>query len=111
MSLTQEEREETNENREARLPEHTPDPISDSEEDDSLSIQAEPTVQTRTQPLSQRASSKRPLSRTLEQDDDVHEAEFDDATQPLPGSSTQIRTSGRHKRPKRGDDMFAYYKP
>lgn len=112
MNLAQEEREETNERREAQLPEHTPDPISDSEEDDSLLIQEEPTIQTRTQQLSQHASSKRPLSRAPEQDDeDAHEAEFDDATRPLPGSSTQIRTSGRQKRPKRGDDIFAYYKP
>lgn len=92
----------------------------DSEEDDSRSIEVAPTAQTRTQqtrtqPPSQRALGKRPLSRTPtpEQDDeDAREAESGDAaTLPLPGSSTQIRTSGRQKRPKRGDDIFAYYKP
>lgn len=113
-ALSQEESEEANEYSEAQLPEHTPDPISDSEEDDSdsLSIQVESTVQTHMQPPSQHASGKRPFSRTPEQDDeDAHKAEFDDATQPLPGNNTQICTSGRKKRLKRGDDAFAYYKP
>lgn len=111
-ALTQEESEEANEHREAQLPDHTPDPISDNEEDDPCSVQAEPTVQTCTQPPSQRASGKRPLSRAPEQNyEDAHDAEFDDATRPLPGNSTQIRTSGRQKRPRHGDDIYAYYKP
>ena len=64
------------------------------------------------QPPSQHASGKRPFNRTPEEDDeDAHEAEFDDSTQPLPGNNTQIRTSSRQKRPKRGNDIFAYYKP
>ncbi|ODM20081.1 hypothetical protein SI65_05067 [Aspergillus cristatus] len=102
-ALTQEEPEEASERREAQLPENTPDPISDGEEDDSLSIQAEPTIQTHMQPPSQHALGKRPRSRDPEQDDD-------DAARPLPGNNTQIRTSARLKRPKRGDDIFAYYK-
>ena len=111
-ALTQEESEEANERREARLPDHTPDPISDGEEDDSRSIPTESTVKIRTQLLSQRAFGKRPLSGPLEQDDeDAHRAEFDDTTQPLPENSAQIRTSGRQKRPRRGDDVFAYYRP
>lgn len=47
--LTQKENEKANEHRETQLSEHTLDSISDSEEDDSCSIQTALIVQTCTQ--------------------------------------------------------------
>ncbi|KAF7174239.1 hypothetical protein CNMCM6106_008367 [Aspergillus hiratsukae] len=109
-ALTWEEREEANERSEAQLPQHTPDPISDEEEDDSVSLPAEPTVGIQMELPTQRAVGKRRLSKTSEQDDgDAHGAESDDDALPLPKQNTQIRTSGRQKRPRREDNEFTYY--
>lgn len=110
-ALTNEERQAVDERREARLAQYLPDPISDDDEDESVSNQDQVAIEM----PSQRSLGKRRRSVAAEQESEEASESDDEASLPLPSisheeSNTQMRTSGRvRKRSKRQDDGFDYY--
>ena len=99
--LTPEERQAEDELREAQLPSEAPEPISDSEEEDS-EVNSDPSQQPQpdTEVQSQHVMGKRPRTMATGQEDRDADMSDDETVLPLPNTQqSQHRTSGRKSGP------------